>query len=152
MTRDQPVLALIKAGLFRGRWGLDDDSYDAMSPEFVMAAWKEWVKSLPPELTETVNGQLRPRHIPEVLDCDNRAKLFGCFITLCMAVDAARRGITRGNAASGKFNYVRADGTPHAVNWFITHEGVARTFEPQIGAFDFVTTEEAETIDEGESI
>lgn len=123
-----------------------------MSSEFVTAAWKEWVKSLPPELVEIVNGQLRPKHIDEVFDCDNRAKLFAGFIDLCMARDAVIRGIARGNAASGKLNYTRADGTDHAVNWFITHEGVARTFEPQIGAFDFVTTEEASSIDEGESI
>ena len=55
MTRNEVILSLMRAGLYRGTWTLDDDLYDPMSPEFIGCAWRVWTDSLPPELKQQVD-------------------------------------------------------------------------------------------------
>lgn len=156
MTRNEVILALMRTNLFKGDWTLDDDSYDAMSSEFIAEAWQAWVASLPDELKEQVpigggKSITCPKWIPEVFDCDNIARDFAVFLDRCMAADAVRTKRPRGNAASGKFNFKRDGTDPHAANWFIDHDSVARVFDAARCVIRNLTTAEVPTVMGGES-
>lgn len=157
MTRNDVVTALIKAGLFGGDWHLEDDRYDPVSPDFVAAAAAEWVRTLPDELKERRDiggGAMRffPRWLPEVFDCDNLGRDFAVFLDRCMAVDAVKRGVPRGNSASGVVAFSPDSGGRHLVNWMVSPDGTVRTFDA--GVLDwcpFTATEKA-SISDGNSI
>lgn len=159
MNRVEVITALAAGGYFRGQWDMDDLSYDAFSERFVDQAFEDWVHSLPECLrtTRDIGGgktRIVPKWIAEVFDCDNHARSFGNFLNEAMAVDAVTRGVARGNAASGKFNFlVAADATKgHARTWYINHDGRALSFDAGMGEHVNETPAEQATIMGGETI
>lgn len=159
MTRVEVISALAAGTYFRGAWDLDDVAFDAFSDRFIDQAFGDWVQSLPECLrtTRDVGGgktRLVPKWIPEVFDCDNHVKSFATYLNEAMAADAATRRVSRGNAASGIFKFwleVNAD-KAHARLWYITHDGVARSFDPGTGERVTETQDEKETIFGGGSL
>lgn len=159
MTRYEVITALSAGGYYRGWWRMDDDLYDPMSKAFVAQAFKDWVASLPPKLRTTrINSAGETIDIPvwilEVYDCDNQNRSFCSFIADAFALDAVTKGLPRGNAASGKFNFLlggKPDGG-HARMWFIDYEGVAHSFDAGLGDFTTESQVEQDAILGGETI
>lgn len=50
MKRNELIIRLAGAGLYNGRWELDDELYSTISVPFIRDAHAEWVRDLPPEL------------------------------------------------------------------------------------------------------
>jgi hypothetical protein len=156
MTRNDVILALMRANLFKGDWTLDDDSYDTMSADFIVEAWSAWVATLPDELTEVVEmgggkSMRCPQWIAEVYDCDNIARDFAIFLDRCMAVDAIRTQRERGNAAGGCFAFSRDGTARHMANWFVDHDSIARVFDAARCVIRSLTVAEIPTVTAGES-
>lgn len=157
MTRADAIASLARAGLYRGQWALDDDTYDPVSAAFIVQAGSDFPSFLPAELRtpvsigggKTVETVL---WLPEVFDCDNIARAFGVFIDICMARDAVTMSRARGNIAAGKFNFNPTPTTGHAANWFIDHEGIAHVFDAARQADPELTITQLATIFSGESI
>lgn len=161
ISRNDVLGALMMGGIFRGQWWpMDDAEYSTVSPGFVTEAWREWVRSLPPELVEVrdIGGgktQPVPRWIAEVFDCDNHTRDFATFLNRCMAVDAAKAGTKRGNTASGMIRLFTQPGVLasfHAAIWFIDHEQEAHTFDPATGRVDPFVEVQLKSIESGESL
>ena len=148
MTRNEIVVALMSAGLYRGWWTLDDDEYSAISPGFVDLAHDEWLKSLPSEL---LSNEPSAQWVAEAWDCDNIARDFGGFLSRCMAVDAIKTAKPHGNVAAGKLNFMRTETEGHAINWFVDHDGKAHCFDAGTGQMEDLTPVQLESILEGES-
>lgn len=159
MTRYEVITSLLAGGYYHGSWPLDDMAYDAMSKFFVEQAFSDWVASLPPELrakrTLTNGHEIDiPLWVEEVFDCDNQVRSFGSFVADAFALDAVKKKLKRGNAASGKFNFL-LKGEPdggHARFWFVDYAGTAHSFDPGIGEFTVESPIEKESIMGGETI
>jgi hypothetical protein len=155
MDRAELIDLLNAHGLFRGHWTLDDVAYATISANFVCEAFAAWLAQLPPELIvgHDIGGGksiTAVRWETESGDCDNIARDFGAFLSRCMWVDAVRTGRPRGNIAAGKFNFTSSRG-PHAVNWFVDHDGRAHVFDAATEQLDHLTPSELATIQAGES-
>ena len=55
VTRNDVILSLMRAGLYRGSWDMDDDTYEAVSSDFIERAAMEFPNFLPPELRGTLD-------------------------------------------------------------------------------------------------
>lgn len=156
MTRNDIIASLIAAGLYGGRWVLDDIEYAPVGREFVFDARREWINSFPLDMltTYTVGGTLTiptPIWVPEAGDCDNIARDFAWFMSRCEWFDTIRAKRNRGNMAAGKLNYSPTPDTGHAINWWVDHEGLAHVIDAATLAIDHLTDEQKSTISEGES-
>jgi hypothetical protein len=159
MFKGEVIQILIEAGYMRAgaEWTLDDNAYDPLPVAFVEQAFEDWVHSLPAILCtvrDLGGGKTRivPKWIPEVYDCDNHARSFANFLDEALAVDAAVKGITRGNPSAGKFNFTRDDKENHARTWFIDTNRRARSFDPGMGELVTESIAELGSIFGGESI
>jgi hypothetical protein len=159
LQQSEVVFALLGGGFFRGKWELDDNRYETISPEFVAEAWGVWVESLPPELKQQIDvgggkTMTAPKWVEEVYDCDDIALDFGVFLDRCMAVTAVKTGTARGNSASGRFNFfLGGDASKsHCRNWFIDHAGAVHQFDAGNCSMPVLQDAEKPTIFFGEAI
>ena len=158
MTRNELIVALITADMYRGQWDLADVLYAPVSPAFVQLAHGAWLDSLPPELLDVrdIGGGKTVRcvkWVPEVYDCDNHTRSFGRFLSDCMAVDCIKTGNNRGNVAAGNFGFARtpAPNDGHSDNWFVDYAGKAHNFDPGDESMDKLTALQIQTVFQGES-
>lgn len=157
VIRNDVILSLMRAGLYRGQPALDDETYEPVSLDFVNGAALAFPSFLPNELCSTLNvggGKevAVAKWIAEVFDCDNLARAFGVFLDICMARDAVISGKKRGNIAAGKLNYSPSPGVGHAVNWFIDYDSVVHVFDVGRLAEVVFTFEQLQTVDNIESM
>lgn len=151
MTRNELISGLMSAGLYKGQWGSADDvEYSTLSEGFVREALSAFVDWLPPELVEVVDGgggrrERRPKWLAEVGDCDNIAKAFLVYLTICTWRDAAMTSKRWGNVAAGQLNFIpdAAKSTEgHAIVWWFDHEQRLHVVDPGWMRIDHLTTEQ----------
>lgn len=153
LESSQLIQVLVAAGVYRSTWDIKDVSYTTLDRDWIASvAWPNWVRSLPPELVESIEiggkSILRPKWIAEVFDCDNHTFSFTEYVIRCCAVDCAKKRVARGGTSLGAMSYIaipragnRRQGG-HDINWLVDHNRGFHWFEASEGSF--ITPEQIE--------
>lgn len=146
MTQSELRQNLTAAGLPAMLWQLPDNTYETVSPEWVIENWRAWLEARPIELV--VIGEAfgkrkrdRPLWLNDSSDCDNLAIGNVAHAQVGNALSAQKYRLPRGGLAFGVLFYVAGPSRAenffieggHAINWFVDHERVTRFFEPGTG-------------------
>ncbi len=155
MTQQELRTLLTAAGLPASLWQLPDATYETVSEEFVLENWRAWLDARPPELIKMIDvggGARRPvpLWVDSAGDCDNLSIGTTAWANTGNALAAVKRKQARGGLAYGfqfylagparRENFNIAGG--HAINWFVNPLRVVRFFEPGMGEFVDLNTQE----------
>lgn len=140
MTRGQLYSILVANGLQVELVGLADDVYSPVSDRWVAENYNAWLAARPAALKRTVfgaGGAMRraPLWTAEANDCDNLALGVMIHGHVGNALAAVKSGQPRGGLAFGILFYTAQQTVRggHAINWYVTHLGELRFFEPGTG-------------------
>lgn len=142
LTRQQLTDILRARGVNTAGWVFADDSFETVSPEWVLRTAEACLDALPPALVEVVavgGGKTtrRPRWVKEAGDCETQSIVAFAWGMVGNWHRATLDQVPRGGLAYGFLFYSAGPMRPengyrggrHCICWFVDHLGALRFFE-----------------------